>query len=92
MTSETTAGDAAGSYTIERTFVATDNAGNSAQAHRPSVLSDTTPPVMLSELSNVTFQCGDDISPAVVESFDNCSDTVTSTLQTSPPLGTARAP
>ncbi|MDC3044402.1 gliding motility-associated C-terminal domain-containing protein [bacterium] len=77
VTSETTAGDATGSYTIERTFVATDNAGNSSTGTQTITVLDTTPPVMLSELSNVTFQCGDDISPAVVESFDNCSDTVT---------------
>ena len=46
-------------------------AGGWPQAHRPidiQVTTDTTPPVMLRlELFNVTFQCGDDISPAVVE-------------------------
>ena len=34
--SETTAGDAASNYIIVRTFTATDDAGNSSSATRPS--------------------------------------------------------
>ena len=33
VSSETIAGDAAGNYTVVRTFTATDDAGNSASAH-----------------------------------------------------------
>ena len=36
VSSETTAGDAAGNYVIVRTFTATDDAGNSSSACRPS--------------------------------------------------------
>ena len=37
VSSETTAGDAAGNYVIVRTFTATDDAGNSSSARRPSL-------------------------------------------------------
>ena len=43
VSSETTAGDAAGNYTIVRTFTATDDAGNSSLPPRPS-RSRTPPP------------------------------------------------
>ena len=46
VSSETTAGDAAGNYVVVRTFTASDDAGNSASATRPSRF--RTPPLLSS--------------------------------------------
>ena len=44
VSSETIAGDAAGNYTVVRTFTATDDAGNSTSAQQTITVQDTTAP------------------------------------------------
>ena len=58
VSSETTAGDAAGNYTIVRTFTATDDAGNSASASQTITVQDTTAP-RLSIPADYTSECSD---------------------------------
>ena len=52
--SETIAGDCAGSYTIVRTFTATDDAGNSTSATQTITVEDTTAPEFTSVPADYT--------------------------------------
>ena len=69
MESETIAGDAAGNYTIVRTFTATDDCGNSTQATQ-TIVEDTTAPELTS--ADYTAECSDEHLDATA--FDNCGE------------------
>ena len=58
--SETTAGDAAGNYTIVRTFTATDDAGNSSSATQTITVQDTTAPEFTFVPADYTVECSDE--------------------------------
>ena len=57
VTSETIAGDCAGNYTIERTFTATDDCGNSTSATQTITVEDTTAPEFTSVPADYTAEC-----------------------------------
>ena len=57
---ETIAGDAAGNYTVVRTFTATDDAGNSTSATQTITVQDTTAPE-LSIPADYTAECTDEL-------------------------------
>ena len=59
--SETIAGDCAGSYTIARTFTATDDAGNSTSATQTITVEDTTAPEFTSVPVDYTAECSDEL-------------------------------
>ena len=61
VTSETIAGDCAGNYTIERTFTATDDCGNSTSATQTITVEDTTAPEFTSVPADYTAECSDEI-------------------------------
>ena len=71
---ETIPGENAGNYTIERTFVATDDCGNANSVVQTIVVVDTTAPVWLTLPEDRTIECGDDTSPQEVDAFDACTE------------------
>ena len=70
--SETIAGDCAGSYTITRTFTATDDAGNSTSATQTITVEDTTAPEFTSVPADYTAECSDELILDDASASDNC--------------------
>ena len=71
--SETIAGDAAGNYTIVRTFTATDACGNSTSASQTITVEDTTAPE-LSIPADYTAECSDELILDDATATDNCGE------------------
>ena len=61
VSSETIAGDAAGNYTVVRTFTATDDCGNSTSATQIITVEDTTAPEFTSVPADYTAECSDEL-------------------------------
>ena len=59
---ETIAGDCTGSYSIVRTFTATDACGNSSEATQTITVEDTTAPEFTSVPSDYTLECSDELN------------------------------
>ena len=74
VSSETTAGDAAGNYTIVRTFTATDDAGNSAYATQTITIQDTTAPEFTFVPADYTVECSDEMPMDDATAADNCGE------------------
>ncbi|MDC3397083.1 hypothetical protein OAW57_00145, partial [Flavobacteriales bacterium] len=60
-------------YTLERTFTATDDCGNSTTATQIIVVEDTTAPELWTP-ADYTVECSDDIPQVAAEYYDNCSE------------------
>ncbi|MBL0315295.1 MAG: T9SS type A sorting domain-containing protein [Flavobacteriales bacterium] len=66
-------------YTVERTWIATDACGNSTSAISYYSVYDNLAPAFDQELTDVTVQCASDIpSPVEVTATDNCGTAVVS--------------
>ncbi|MDY0090409.1 MAG: hypothetical protein RBR78_08580, partial [Flavobacteriaceae bacterium] len=68
-------GDCEGSYSIIRTWTATDACGNEASHVQTIIVQDTTAPVFVEELpANVSVECGTIPAAATLTATDNCGD------------------
>jgi hypothetical protein len=65
-------GDCPNSYSIVRTFVATDDCGNSASAAQNIYVYDTTAPVFTEVQADMTLECDEDVPAAFASATDNC--------------------
>ena len=74
VSSETTAGDCAGEYTITRTFTATDDCGNSTSATQTITVQDTTAPEFTSVPADYTAECSDELVMDDAMASDNCGE------------------
>ena len=74
VTSQTTAGDAAGNYVITRTFTATDDAGNSTSASQTITVVDTTSPEFTFVPADYAVECSDDMPMDDATAADNCGE------------------
>ena len=74
VSSETIAGDCVGNYTIERTFTATDDCGNSTSATQTITVEDTTAPEFTSIPADYTSECSDDLILDDATASDNCGE------------------
>ena len=73
VTSETIAGNATGNYTVVRTFVATDECGNSSEAVQTITVEDTTAPVFDFVPADYTAECSDELVLEDAAASDNCN-------------------
>ena len=74
VSSETLAGDAAGNYTVVRTFTATDDCGNSTTATQTITVEDTTAPEFTSVPADYTAECSDELVMDAASASDNCGE------------------
>jgi large repetitive protein len=66
-------GSCAGSFTLIRTYVLSDDCGNNVSQDYVVTVVDTTPPQLFNIPENETIQCGDPIADALVFGIDGCS-------------------
>ena len=74
VSSETTAGDAAGNYVIVRTFTATDDAGNSTSTTQTITVQDTTAPEFTFVPADYTVECSEEMPMNDATASDNCGE------------------
>ena len=92
VSSETTAGDAAGNYTIVRTFTATDDAGNSSSATQTITVQDTTAPEFTFVPADYTVECSDEMLMDDATASDNCGEVTIEVTRETPAMLRATTP
>jgi len=76
VSDQVTDGDCPNSYTLVRTFTATDDCGNTATAQQVIVVSDDTAPVFTSVPEGGYYSCEDVIDFGTATATDNCGAAV----------------
>jgi len=71
-----TNGPCSDSYTLTRTWTATDDCGNQTVETQTITVLDTTPPVLIGVPDDVTAECDSVPQPPTVTASDNCDDDV----------------
>ncbi|RMF30550.1 MAG: hypothetical protein D6765_03035, partial [Bacteroidetes bacterium] len=71
-----TPGDCPDSYTLTRTWTATDNCGNASTATQTLVVQDTEAPVLAGVPDDLTVECDEVPDPASPTASDNCDSDV----------------
>ncbi|MFZ4544240.1 MAG: hypothetical protein ACOYOA_09345, partial [Saprospiraceae bacterium] len=71
-----TNGTCTDSYTLTRTWTATDNCGNSTSASQVITVRDTQKPVLAGVPANTTVECNNVPNPGTPTATDNCDDNV----------------
>ena len=69
-------GNCEDNYTLERTWAATDNCGNSVSQTQIITVQDTTDPQLIGVPANVTVECDLVPASAIPEAIDNCDTDV----------------
>ena len=77
FTATTNAGSCADSYTIIRTWTATDDCGNQSTASQVVTVVDTTAPVLTGLPADATNECDAVSAPATPTATDNCDSAPT---------------
>ena len=83
MIEDTTTGACAGSFILHRTWIATDDCGNSTSVSQNITVEDNTPPVLSGVPGDVIASCDDVVDPGTlnVTATDDCDQNVDVTLE-----------
>ena len=83
LSEDTEPGDCPNSYTIVRTFIATDACGNSSSATQRISVGDATAPILSGIPSDETVECNEipEVPMGSVTATDNCDDDVSLTFE-----------
>ena len=78
---DTTFGDCPNTWTITRTFTATDNCDNSVDSVQTITVEDTSAP-MLTIPADYTIECSDEVTYEDASAVDNCDDAPMISMET----------
>jgi len=81
LSEERTSSDCEDSYILTRTYIATDNCGNTTQAVQVIVVQDITPPILMNLPADLTFNAEEGFDTTFPIATDNCDANVDLTVE-----------